>query len=299
MTIGAPIIEVNTLIGSKKYGSASCMTISQIIRNKAPINKLAEISTKCCCVLNRIRTRLGTANPTKAIGPQNAVTKPVKIAVIMMMMNRTFFILTPINLASWSPKTRIFNCFTSRKAPTIPIIANKIMSGNCTNSTFCKEPSAHNVKTFNSCASLADCINETNALINEPSISPTRSNAICVLTILEKNKITKPKRNAPIKAFKMIPNSEVKKGTPVIMLNATNKLDPELIPKTYGPASGLLNKVCINNPTTERLAPAINAIVNRGIRISLAIISLLKCSSKLVIACQKSFKEISICPTDK
>ena len=41
-----------------------------------------------------------------------------------------------------------------------------------------------------------------------------------------------PKTNAPNNELVIVPKSEVKKGIPVITLNATKRLDPELIPKT-------------------------------------------------------------------
>ena len=44
--------------------------------------------------------------------------------------------------------------------------------------------------------------------------------------------MTNPKRNAPNKALVIKPSSDAKKGIPVMMLNATNKLEPELIPRT-------------------------------------------------------------------
>lgn len=45
---------------------------------------------------------------------------------------------------------------------------------------------------------------------------------------------------------------------------ATPKPAPELIPKTDGPASGFLNKVCNNNPEVASPAPAINAVIVLG-----------------------------------
>lgn len=45
---------------------------------------------------------------------------------------------------------------------------------------------------------------------------------------------------------------------------ATPKLAPDEIPKTKGPASGFLNKVCINNPLTERPEPTKIAVIVLG-----------------------------------
>ena len=68
---------------------------------------------------------MGTAKPIKAIGPQNAVTVPVKIAVMEIHKKRTFFMLTPSDIASLSPITRVFNGFVIRKER---MTAKKIMS---------------------------------------------------------------------------------------------------------------------------------------------------------------------------
>ena len=51
---------------------------------------------------------------------------------------------------------------------------------------------------------------------------------------------------------------------------ATPRLAPELIPNTKGPASGFLNKVCINSPLIDSPAPtsiAVNDFGNRKLRI--------------------------------
>ena len=48
--------------------------------------------------------------------------------------------------------------------------------------------------------------------------------------------------------------------------NATPRLEPELNPKTYGPANGFLKKVCINNPLTESEIPTKIAVIAFGKR---------------------------------
>ena len=108
-----------------------------------------------------------------------------------------------------------------------------------------------------------------------------------------------PKINAPISAFVTIPMSEDKKGIPVIMLNATNRLAPELIPKTYGPANGLLNSVCINKPETANPPPDRSAIAIRGILISRAMSCSVTFLSNRKRPFQKSSKPTSITPADR
>jgi hypothetical protein len=82
---------------------------------------------------------------------------------------------------------------------------------------------------------------------------------------MEKTRIKIPKKMAPNMAEEINPKSELKKGIPVSKVNATNRADPELIPNTYGPANGLLNKVCINIPLTASELPARMAMSIRGI----------------------------------
>jgi hypothetical protein len=57
------------------------MRISQLNRNRDPNNKFANNKSLWSCVLKSIRVRFGIAKPIKAIGPQNAVIKPVNNAV--------------------------------------------------------------------------------------------------------------------------------------------------------------------------------------------------------------------------
>lgn len=46
---------------------------------------------------------------------------------------------------------------------------------------------------------------------------------------------------------------------------ATPKLAPELIPNTYGPAKGFLNRVCINKPEIANPEPTKIAVIDLGI----------------------------------
>lgn len=43
----------------------------------------------------------------------------------------------------------------------------------------------------------------------------------------------------------------------IMVAIATNKLEPLLTPNTYGPANGLRNRLCINNPHKAKPEPAI------------------------------------------
>ncbi len=73
------------------------------------------------------------------------------------------------------------------------------------------------------------------------------------------------------------------------MTKATPKLEPELNPKTYGPASGFLNKVCIINPEIDKPIPtktAVNALGNRKFQRMISqefLISFPKIESKIAL----------------
>lgn len=62
----------------------------------------------------------GTAKPTKAIGPQNAVIKPVKIAVIPIVAKRIDFTFKPNEIAAFSPKTNAFKGLIKKKLKNKP-----------------------------------------------------------------------------------------------------------------------------------------------------------------------------------
>ena len=85
---------------------------------------------------------------------------------------------------------------------------------------------------------------------------------------LAMNKINKPNIKAPKAAEKVMLNSFKKPdNSPVaIKLKATNKCEPDVRPKTEGPAKGLFNNVCNNKPATAKEAPEINAMVTSGKR---------------------------------
>lgn len=80
-------------------------------------------------------------------------------------------------------------------------------------------------------------------------------------------------KNDPILAAiakAQLENIDVKKKPPKTLVpkisNATPKLAPEEIPKTKGPASGFLNKVCINKPLIDKPDPTKIAVIAFGRR---------------------------------
>lgn len=133
---------------------------------------------------------------------------------------------------------------------------------------------------FRISASLTYCKILTIAEIPLPNIKPRIKIVVMSLTFMASKRITINTRLAPI-----IPDNPIiiledtKNGTeklpkPSITI-ATPKLAPELIPSTYGPASGLRKIVCINKPLTDKAMPETIAVKTRGKRISLTIISIL------------------------
>lgn len=83
MTIGAPKIEVMALIGKLYSLPGSWAIVSQRSSNMAPTRAEAGNKTRWFEVVNINLDRCGTANPTKAIGPENAVMTPVRRLVHM------------------------------------------------------------------------------------------------------------------------------------------------------------------------------------------------------------------------
>lgn len=207
----------------------------------------------------------GTANPTNAIGPQKAVTKPVKTAVTPIHAKRKVCIFIPNNLDAWEPNTKVFNGFIKNKERKSPAKNTNKIKGNWSKETDWSEPIVQSVKDFNSSDELLVCKIEMMELVKLPSIKPINSNEMCERTKDEKLIMMSPKIKAPSNALVMMLKSWVKNGIPVINEHATNKLEPVFMPRTYGPASGLLNKVCINIPETAKLLPETIAIIKRGI----------------------------------
>ena len=83
--MGAPKIEVIAFIGKVKSIPGICEMVSQHNINKAPINMVAQNNMPWLLVWNTNFAKCGTANPTKAIGPANAVMLPARRLVAKMI----------------------------------------------------------------------------------------------------------------------------------------------------------------------------------------------------------------------
>lgn len=111
----------------------------------------------------------------------------------------------------------------------------------------------------------------TTAAVILPNINPIISIAIVSLTLEDTIKTASSTKKLPKLAAITILHFEInneakippKKPEPNIT-KATPKLAPELIPKTNGPASGFLNKVCINSPEIPKPEPTKMAVKALG-----------------------------------
>ncbi len=103
-----------------------------------------------------------------------------------------------------------------------------------------------------------------------PNIKPIINIDMVFLTLFAAINTAESTINAPKLAAKAIPKFEnAKELIPPIsdtpkMSKATPKLAPELIPSTNGPASGFLNKVCINKPLIDNPEPTKTAVIALG-----------------------------------
>jgi len=136
-----------------------------------------------------------------------------------------------------------------------------------------KFPSDQKVNFCNCSAVLKYVRTPTIALVKLENISPTIRIAIVSRSFWETTKIASNTKVLPKHDAKIIPKEETKKDPKNAGKNAdpkitkaTPKLAPELNPSTYGPASGLRNKVCISKPLTDNPIPTKTAVIALGKR---------------------------------
>ncbi len=97
--MGAPNKEVIALIGRVYSLFGSWAILSQINMIMAPEIATAGSNVLWFEVLNTNLVKCGTANPTKAIGPEKAVITPVSKLVATKVICLVFLMLTPMLLA--------------------------------------------------------------------------------------------------------------------------------------------------------------------------------------------------------
>src|SRR5690606_820612 len=95
ITTGAPKRAVMALSGSICGPEGSCVRMSQRRTSMAPPRAALGTITRWSDVLISRRTRWGTARPTKAMGPQKAVTPPVRRLADKMIHVLDLFRFTP------------------------------------------------------------------------------------------------------------------------------------------------------------------------------------------------------------
>src|SRR6476469_6970523 len=132
-------------------------------------------------------------------------------------------------------------------------------------------PNAQKVNFCNCSAVLKNVSTPTIALVKLPNISPTINIAIVSRSLRETTNTASRTNKLPKQEAMTIPYDEpsIDPKTPGInaaprITNATPRLEPELSPRTYGPASGFLNNVCISKPLTDNPVPTITAVIAFG-----------------------------------
>ena len=102
-------------------------------------------------------------------------------------------------------------------------------------------------------------------------MTPTINKDVLDFTFKLKPNIMSENKIAPKIADEIIDRLEANIPEDIKVI-ATNKFDPDDIPKILGPARGLLKYVCISSPAIESALPAIRTIIVLG-----------KCSSFIII----------------
>ena len=103
---------------------------------------------------------------------------------------------------------------------------------------------------------------------------PTMSSIVVPLTneekIINNERITAAPASAPARILMyppiVLPNNVPNSPPKASITTATPRLAPVETPRIDGPASGLLNVVCINSPDTASAAPASTAVTAIGTR---------------------------------
>lgn len=235
-----------------------------------PNSILEGMSTLCNDVLKIFLATWGTAKPIKAIGPQNAVTAPARIPTEIIVKSRVRWIEMPRDFAYDSPIKKAFKDLDTAKANIKPINTQKDNISDWFKSVEEVLPNVQRINFFNDSASEKNCntliIDETNV----PIITPIINNVAPCFTFLLNNSINNNTNRVPnvdANIMDMLENKEIPKIVPAKINSATPNPEPELIPKTNGPAKEFRNKDCIKTPDTESAAPSINDVIALGKRI--------------------------------
>ena len=153
----------------------------------------------------------------------------------------------------------------------IPIIVQSATISNCAQDKLPKLPNDQKMYCCNFSALEKYESTLTIAAVILPNMSPIINSAMVSFTLAATTRTSANTRKLPrLDAMASVMSLKVEKvnapennEVPIIK-SAAPKLAPELMPSTYGPAKGFLNKVCINNPLSESPPPTNIAVIAFG-----------------------------------
>ncbi len=223
--------------------------ISQISNITDPVSSVAGTSTRWSEVRNIIRVTCGIASPIKPIGPQNAVTVPASRVVERKRSALDLLMSSPIVRAYSSPNSNKLSGLMVTMARMIPAATAGKRIQSCETVTSPNDPIVQITKALSDSSRLRYCKICTTALIPDENIMPRIR--ITIISFIREATAPTMKSTAaePIQAAPAIPKDDIvgdipNKGAPS-KNRATPRDAPELIPSTYGPASGFRKSVCI------------------------------------------------------
>lgn len=142
-------MEVTNDIGRGNECESNEVRISQLNKNPAPKIQINGRIFFVSLDFTKYRTICGIIIPTNPIGPQNAVTAPVRIEENSNIKKRIEFTLTPKLFAKSSPNDNTVICFEKRRIineVTSVMESNKI---DCKYVEVCNEPIDHRKNACN------------------------------------------------------------------------------------------------------------------------------------------------------
>lgn len=268
ITIGAPINDVMILIGKVPNGNKSVKIENNNIIH-TPANNTQRNNKRIFPVFKTDLQMCGTANPTKAIGPVNAVADAVNKAAETNIKILNFLMSIPTDCAYFSPSIKAEIPLKVNIEPINPKLTNNANTPTCSHDNPLIEPNPHikNVLILSEVEKY--CINPINATVNPDNINPRITNEADDLTLFKNRSIKNKAKIEPIKdanikshgLFNHVSNPNVVNRKTTI---ATPKLAIDVTPNTDGSAKGFLNNSCIKNPAIGNDRPIKTAVILLG-----------------------------------
>ena len=168
-----------------------------------------------------------------------------------------------------SPNNKMFRILGKNRLANNPIDIAMEKKANLLVPTAEKDPIPQITKAWISSFTLKNFIMSVNEPARYEIIKPMIIRVVIFLTRLLNPKINISTNVAPKNAAKLTPildhNPNDERASPPKkpvnnIVTATPKPAPLLIPNIEGSARGFLNNVCINNPETDKAAPAKSAV---------------------------------------